>query len=143
MIKEFNYYLNNNLVIKASVNKNLSNALIEKAENRIKFSIKERKINEKNASFVFEDIYECLREAFQSLMALKGYKPLSHECIVAFLKKFCSFSQKDIESFNNYRILRNKSMYGGEKISSNKCNEALRFLIEIFPQIKKEVENEI
>lgn len=137
MIKEFEYYLKNNLVRKGSVNKIEAKALIQKAENRIKFSIKERKINENTSSFVFEEIYECLREAFQSLMSLRGYKPYSHEVIISFLKKFCQFEEQTISIFNNYRILRNKTVYGGEKISIEKCKETLKYLYQTLPKIKE------
>jgi hypothetical protein len=50
-------------------------ALIAKAEGSLKFSIRTRKLDENTAPYIFEDVYECLREAAQSLMSLKGYKP--------------------------------------------------------------------
>ncbi len=138
MIKEFKYYLNSNLARKGSPDIAQAKALITKAEGRIKFSIKSREINENTASYIFEDIYECLREASQSLMSLKGYKPYSHEAIISFLKEFCSFSESDINFLNQYRILRNKSIYGGERISAVKCKESLRFLYTFLSQIKEE-----
>jgi uncharacterized protein YutE (UPF0331/DUF86 family) len=137
MIKEFDYYLKNDLVRRKDIDKFEAEALIEKAENRIDF-IKSNDIKEKNSSFIFEEIYECLREAFQSLMSLRGYKPYSHEAIVAFLKKFVDFEERDISVFDQYRILRNKAMYRAEKISSEKCKESLKFLLQLFPKIKKE-----
>jgi len=138
MIKEFRYYLDNNFVRKGSLDVAKAKALIKKAEGRIKFSIKSRQINEETAPYVFEDIYECLREASQALMSLEGYKPYSHEAIISFLKEFYDFKEYDIDSFNRYRILRNKSVYGGEKISIGKCKEALHFLHTFLPKIKKE-----
>jgi len=138
MIKEFRYYLDNNLAKKGSPDISQAKALIQKAEGRIKFSIKSRKINENTASYIFEDIYECLREASQSLMSLKGYKPYSHEAIISFLKEFYNFKEFDINFLNQYRILRNKSIYGGEKISIEKCKESLRFLNTFLPKIKEE-----
>ncbi|MAH03161.1 hypothetical protein CMI39_00020 [Candidatus Pacearchaeota archaeon] len=138
MIKEFQYYINNNLVRKGSPDKIEAEALIKKAEGRIKFSIKTREINENTAPYIFEDIYECLREASQSLMSLKGYKPYSHEVIISFFKKFCNFEEQDVDTFNRYRILRNKTIYRGERVSSEKCKEALNFLVIFLPKIKKE-----
>ncbi|MBU1129545.1 MAG: hypothetical protein KJ949_02870 [Nanoarchaeota archaeon] len=141
MIKEFKYYVDNNFVKKGSPDISKANSLIEKAEGRIKFSIKSKEINKDNPSYIFEDIYECLREALQSLMAIKGYKPYSHEAIVSFLKKFHNFKESDVEFFNRYRILRNKSVYGCEKISIEICKNALNFLNMFFPKIKKEFFN--
>jgi len=138
MIKEFKYYIENNLIRGGSPDIIWAGVLIKKAEGRIKFSIETREINENTASYIFEDIYECLREASQSLMSIKGYKPYSHEAIISFLKEFYNFQERDIDIFNRYRILRNKAVYGGEKISVEKCKEALNFLQIFLPKIKKE-----
>ena len=137
MVFEFEYYIKENLVKKKSVDVNEADALMRKAEERFEFSIKTREINGNTASFIFEDIYECLREASQSLMSLKGYKPYSHEALVSFLKSL-NFLESDFEMFNRYRILRNKTVYGGERISVEKCKEVLDFLVLFFPKLKKE-----
>ena len=136
MIKEFQYYLNSNLAKKASPDKGEAESLIKKAVGRLDFSIKARELNENTAPYIFEDVYECLREAAQSLMSLKGYKPYSHEALISFLKKFFDFSESDIASFNRYRILRNKTVYRGEKISAEICKEALNFLLKFLPELK-------
>ncbi len=138
MIKEFRYYLDNNLARKSSPDIAQAKALIQKAEGRVKFSIKSKEINENTSSYIFEDIYECLRESSQSLMSLKGYKPYSHEAIISFLREFYNFGGSNLNLLNQYRILRNKSIYGGEKISIEKCKESLRFLNIFLPKIKKE-----
>jgi len=136
VIKEFQYYLNSNLAKKASPDKGEAESLIKKAVGRLDFSIKARELNENTAPYIFEDVYECLREAAQSLMSLKGYKPYSHEALISFLKKFFDFSESDIASFNRYRILRNKTVYRGEKISAEICKEALNFLLKFLPELK-------
>ena len=137
---EFQYYIENNLAKQMSSDRGEADALMKKAENRLEFSIKIRTINEKTASFIFEDIYECLHEASQSLMALKGYKPYSHEALISFLKEFFNFSKSDIYAFDRYRILRNKSVYRGEKISAESCRESMEFLMKFLPKIRKEFE---
>lgn len=138
MIEKFQYYLENDLARKSSPDKGEAEALMNKAEGRLNFSIKTRKINEDNASYIFEDIYECLREAAQALMALKGYKPYSHEVLISFLREFYNFSESNISAFDRYRILRNKTVYKGELISPETCKEALNFLLNFLPKLKKE-----
>jgi len=138
MIYEFEYYLKYNLVKKKSPDPNEASALMKKAEGRLKYSIKARDINENTSTYIFEDIYECLREAGQALMSLKGYKPYSHEALISFLKEFFNFSEEDIVNFDRYRILRNKAVYKGEKISVDMCKEALMFLEKFLPKLKKE-----
>lgn len=138
MIMEFQFYIDSNLVRKASPDKGEAEALMNKAEGRLNFSIKTRQINENTATYIFEDIYECLREASQSLMSLKGYKPYSHEAVISFLKEFFIFAGSDISAFDRYRILRNKAVYKGERISSEICREALDFLTYFLPKVKIE-----
>lgn len=138
MIMEFQYYIDNDMVKKASPDKGEAEALMNKAEGRLNFSIKTRKIDENNAPYIFEDIYECLRESAQSLMSLKGYKPYSHEALVSFLKEFFNFSEADIETFDRYRILRNKTVYKGERVSLDVCKKAFSFLTYFLPKLKDE-----
>jgi uncharacterized protein (UPF0332 family) len=136
MIKEFEYYLRNEMAKKSSPDKAEAEALMSKAEGRLKFSIITRKIDENIAPFIFEDIYECLREASQSLMSIKGYKPYSHEALISFLKEFFDFQESEISLLNRYRVLRNKAVYSGEKISAATCKEALEFLRSFLPKLK-------
>jgi uncharacterized protein (UPF0332 family) len=141
MINEFRYYLENELARKASPDRGEAEALMGKAEGRLKFSIKARPINENTAAYIFEDIYECLREASQALMSLKGYKPYSHEALVSFLREFFSFPESDIVAFDRCRILRNKTIYRGEIVSAESCRESLNFLLAFLPKLKKEFDN--
>ena len=139
MIQPFEYYEKSNLVEKTTLNVSLAKPLIEKAEIRLKRILKE-KITETEASIVFEDIYESVREASQALMQLAKYRPLSHEAIIAFLRKNKYLSEEKINILNNYRILRNKSVYQAENISIDKCNEAIKFAKRILPEIKRKFE---
>lgn len=134
----FQYYLDSNLAKKIIPDKNEASALMKKAEGRLQFSIKIRKISANTSPYIFEDIYECLREAAQSLMSLKGYKPYSHEALIAFLKENFDFFESNIATLNRYRILRNKTIYRGERISPEICNEAFDFLLGFLPKLKEE-----
>ena len=138
MIKPFEYFIRENLVRKEIPNKSLAKNLVEKAEIRISRILK-TDIEEKEASIVFEDVYEIVREAAQAIMELKGYKPYSHEALIAFLKEGAYLPEKEINILNNYRILRNNSVYRAEKVSSKKCKEALEFAKNTLSLIKNKV----
>jgi len=135
MIKPFQYYINRNLVRKSIPNPSMAKSLLQKAEIRLK-RIKKEKINEENSSIVFEDIYETLRESSQSLMETRGFKPYSHEALVSFLNEYKLLSEEKINIINNYRIIRNNSVYKAEKVSLQKCKEALDFSKKAIPEIK-------
>ncbi len=137
MIKPFQYFISENLVRKSLPNSSMAKALLEKAE--IRLTRINESITEKEASIIFEDIYESLREASQSLMELKGYKPYSHEALISFLNENKFLSLENVNIINNYRILRNNSVYKAEKVSKEKCLEALKFAREILPEINKKL----
>ncbi len=139
MIKPVEYYEKEKLVEKTELNIGLAKSLLEKAKIRLNRLLKEE-INNEKAPLMFEDAYESIREAVQSLIQLTKYKPLSHEVLIAFLIKDKSLSQEKINILNNYRILRNKSVYQAEKISIEKCKESIKFAKETMPEIRKRFE---
>lgn len=127
---------------KGTPDKDEAISLVKKAIKRIEY-VKKQKIDDESASFIFEDIYEAIRELSQSLMSLKGYKPYSHEALIAFIKEFYKFSNHEISTFDRYRVLRNNCTYRGAVISAIICKEALEFLEKFFPKLKNEFDEEI
>lgn len=135
MIKPFDYFIKENLVRKSSQNISMAKSLLQKAEIRLK-RISNETIEGENSSIVFEDVYEVLREASQSLMEVNGFKPYSHEALVSFLKEYKLLSDEKANILDNYRILRNNSVYKAERISLQKCTEALDFAKKSLPEIR-------
>ncbi len=136
MIKPFDYYISERLVRRSNPNISMAKSLVQKAEIRFKM-IRSEGITEENSSIVFEDIYEALREASQSLMEIRGFKPYSHEALVSFLKEYNLLSEEKTNILDNYRVLRNDSVYKAEKVSFHKCLEAFDFAKKTLPEIKK------
>jgi len=87
-------------------------AILRMIEVRMKaLELKDRK---EFASLVVEDYYEITKEAITALMALDGYKTLSHEVLVGYLKEFYpQFSEAEISLVDQFRQLRNKIAYKG------------------------------
>ena len=137
MILPFESYLADGKAEKHSLDKNRASSLIKKAKKRIKFL---REITEESADIVFEDIYEAIREASQALMSIQGYKPLSHESLIAFLRDKENFDNLIIHKFDSYRKLRNKSIYEAEKISLEKAKEILEFAKKFIKRINLRIE---
>jgi len=134
MIKPFEYYLKENLVRKSFPNISMAKSLLQKAEIRLK-RINAAKIEENESSIVFEELYECLRESAQSLMEINGYKPYSHEALISFINQQKFLSEYETNIFDNYRILRNNSVYKAEKVSLQICLEALEFAKQTLPKL--------
>ncbi len=119
MIKPFEFYINQNLVKSTKGNISLAKSLLQKAEIRLS-RISKNHFKDEESSIIFEDIYESIREATQSLMELNNYKPYSHEALVSFVKFKKIFNDNESNIFDNYRILRNNSVYNAEKVSLDK-----------------------
>jgi len=142
MIERFQYYIDEHLVKKGMPDKAMARSLINKALSRLDY-IEKQVITKETASFVFEDIYEALREAGQALMALRGFKPYSHEALISFLREFHSFPASDISTLDRYRALRNKTVYSASVISVTVCNDARAFMMEFMPKLKKEFDSSV
>lgn len=141
MIESFQFYTDNEMVRKTAPNKENAAALMARAYARLEY-VRNQRIGEDTAPFLFEDIYEVLREASQALMELKGYKPYSHEAQIAFLRDFHGFPDYLISAFDRLRILRNKCMYGAAHISAETCKEALGFAVSVLPELRKRFDKE-
>jgi len=137
MTERFQTYIDEGLVKKESVDVGEAESLMRRAEERLAY-ILVQPLTERTASFVFEDIYECMREAVQALMAMNGCKPFSHEAIVAYLAEFHKFPESDVRTFDRCRILRNKAIYRAEKVSLETSQESLAFLKAFLPKLKQE-----
>lgn len=134
MIMAFEYYVKKNLVKRTTPNSSIAKSLTKKAETRLNL-ISEKEIKDETASILFEEIYEALREAAQSLMQIKGFKPYSHEALISFLFKEKLINESFTKKLNSYRILRNKSVYEAHKVSTETCKEALEFAKEEIPRL--------
>lgn len=66
------------------------------------------------ASIIVEGYYEIIKEGMTALMSIDGYKTLSHEVLIAYLKEFyMEFPEYEIRFVDQLRQLRNKIVYRG------------------------------
>jgi hypothetical protein len=82
----------------------------------IKVRMKELETKDRKefASLIVEDYYEIIKEAITALMAIDGYKTLSHEVLIGYLKEFFpQFSEAEIMLTDQIRQIRNKITYKG------------------------------
>ncbi|MBI2144065.1 hypothetical protein HYU17_02845 [Candidatus Woesearchaeota archaeon] len=84
-------------------------------------------LTEKSARFRFEDAYEALREALQAFMAAEGYKPYSHEAIVAFAFERKLLPESKIWQLDRYREIRNDINYRGKGVGMEDAKEIIAF----------------
>lgn len=116
-MRPFNFYLENNKVVKQEKNIETAKSIIQNAKTRWDY-YKNAKIEEWNANILFEAYYEVVREIIQSELAKEGYKPYSHEAIVSFANERKILDIGDIIKLDRFRISRHDSMYYGKKVSA-------------------------
>ncbi|MBD3203816.1 hypothetical protein GF327_05950 [Candidatus Woesearchaeota archaeon] len=137
MLRDFEYYIKTRKVVKQPVSESTINSLMKKSKRRLDY-VKDQGVNEENADFLFEDIYESIREAAQALLAKEGYKPYSHEAVIAFLKyKYPEFREDEIIKFDDYRKIRNQLIYYAKNTSKEKTEAALIYLEKFYPKVKE------
>ncbi len=135
MATAFEQYLKSGKVKKKTPDQQEAQALLQQAQERLEY-IKNQKIDEKNAKFIFEAAYEAMREAAQSLMSLQGYKPYSHEATVSFIEMISIFNQEDIFQFDHFRKLRSDSVFRAVKIILTDAKESVQFAEKFISQVK-------
>jgi hypothetical protein len=134
-MKSFDSFVQEGKVRKGSKNISQARSLMVQAELRFA-DVKSLKFSEKNASFRFEDVYESVREAVQACMALQGFKPYSHEAVVAFAQKYTLLQEQEISLFDRFRKMRNNIAYRGERVTIAEVKEILMFAKNVLPKIK-------
>tara|TARA_Y100000034_G_scaffold101786_1_gene126295 strand:- start:97 stop:510 length:414 start_codon:yes stop_codon:yes gene_type:complete len=136
---EFETYLREGKVKRMTADPEQAQALLKQAQDRLEY-VSDKDITLKSAKFVFEDAYEAVREAAQSLMSKKGFKPYSHEATISFIKEFHKkdFSQEDVANFDHFRMLRNDSVYRAVQISLEDARDCLAFA-KVFVNKAKEI----
>jgi len=139
-MKNFEYYLKEGKVKKASPDIELAKALIKDADSR---RLKIKALDTKEFSkIIFENIYDALRNLIDSILAIDGYKSYSHEASISYLKKY-SFEDYTLEKIDNFRFQRNGSKYYGKDLEVDVVSDILIFYDLISPRLKKILEDKL
>lgn len=132
----FEYYLETKEARKTSKDLELAKSLIKDMEERIKKSLMlDAKIFSK---FIFENIYDGLRDFCDALLAINGFKSYSHQASISYLYKE-GFDVSIIEEFDQFRQKRNKSKYYGEIISEEDALRIKEFYFSIKDKLKTKI----
>jgi len=122
---------------RAIVDKELASALLKMSQRRISF-ISTVKLNDLNAPIILSESYEALREVCEALLAVKGYKVYSHECITAFLKEILK-DDLIAAGFDRYRKIRNSINYYGNVVTKEETLKGLKDINELAGKLKKHI----
>ena len=128
--------LKKNKTRKATPDRALVRSLVEMTGRRLEFIRQFPPLTTENASIVFVEYYEMLREMVDAISAQEGYKVYSHECLGYFLKEVL---HEEIAAmrFDRFRILRNGVNYYGEPVSKEETEKAIRDMAEMAGMLKE------
>ena len=122
-----------NSAVKITPDKEKAKSLIETAEDRIKFSI--RDLNEKTANYIFEDYYSSVLELAQALVLLDGYKVNNHVCLGFFLRDV--LKKEDLfRLFDDCRYKRNSLVYYGKRMDFKTAKDAIEKAKKLMNKLK-------
>jgi uncharacterized protein (UPF0332 family) len=111
-------------------------SIVEMAQERLDF-VKSLSANEKNASFIFDDYYEIIKELLVALMLKSGMRAKNHQCLISFFAKEHDYPQL-VNIIKQMSFLRNRLDYYGERVeysyfsaNQNKFEEIIKLLNEL------------
>ncbi|MFH1511456.1 MAG: hypothetical protein ABIF10_07225, partial [Candidatus Woesearchaeota archaeon] len=82
------------------------------------------KLDSSNASVIFRELYECLRQAMEAVGYRKGYKFENHESLRVFAEEILQNSQL-AKDFDRYRRIKNGINYYGDSVSVETTAKAI------------------
>lgn len=129
----FDDFIKNRQVKKASSDKALIKSLIDTAKNDLLF-LKGIQINKISARKVMSNYYDVLRSILEALASKHGYKIYSHEAFTYFLKKINEPIIAD--KFERFRKIRNSINYYGKDLSLEEVEEYVPEITRIIKNIK-------
>lgn len=139
-MKDFEFFVKGGDVKKQIPDKNLSDSIMKDSLDRLKYA-KSSTLTESSAKYVYENLYESLREATDSILFLKGFKSFSHEATISFLQRFKEISTKEISEFDRMRRKRNGMKYYGKSCTVRDVKEVIEFADKMIKKIMALREN--
>ncbi len=130
----WNDCLNEGRARASTIDNNLAKASLQMSERWLKV-ISYLPINEITAPIIASNAYEALLEVCNSILAVKGYKSYSHECITYFLNDVLKEEKSSI-IFDRNRQLRNGINYYGKLVSPDRAVSALKEIKEQIAYLK-------
>lgn len=128
----FKFYLGQGKVRKVAKDPSLARSLGKNLRSRGEMALA---LDTKTfAMLVFENLYDCLREICDALLAMDGYKTYSHEASITYLREK-GVPDGLVAQIDRYRRRRNASKYYGKTVSSEDAEDIRGFYIKYAPQL--------
>lgn len=105
-------------------------------------AVKKIHINEENATLVFREFYESIRQIGDVRWWSSGYEPVaSHEVSMEILMEMKIKNSFMLRRLDRFRRIRNNANYRGYKVTVEQAKEISKFWDYCGVQLIKEIEN--
>ena len=141
-IDGFEDYVERGKVREEETDPSQASSLLRRSESKFQ-TMEKLGINEDTATDYLENVYESCKILLQSLMALDGYKPYSHEAVIAYAIDEQELGMVNSNTLNRYRKLRNDISYRGEIATEDEAENIKELYLELKSELKPEIEQKI
>ena len=144
--KEFEFYVQKEIVRKSNQDKSRAEFLIEETKvsfNGLKERVETMGINRNNANSIIKDCHDIIMETIRAKMLLEGLSAsgnFAHEAEVSYFWKL-GFKDDEVSFLNELRYFRNSINYYGKILNKEYAQKVFDFLKKILEKLKKEVKN--
>jgi len=135
-MKDFSVFLADGSVKRQQPDRNLSESLLRDGQERIEDAALSLH-SKRKPKFIYENVYEALREAADSILFLKGYKSFSHEATISFLQNFNEINFRELSEFDRMRAKRNGMKYYGKSCSEKEVEDAIEFAEQLMKKLSE------
>src|SRR3989338_8786121 len=147
-IRNFEDFINDNIVKIQKPDKSRAEFLIKEAENSYSFlkeKINKIGLNNNNANDYIKSCYDILMELIRAKMLLKGYNASgfgAHEAEVSYLRVL-GFDEKDVQFADQMRFFRNGMLYYGTILDKAYAEKVLEFTKRVYLKLKELLKDEL
>lgn len=100
-------------------------------------------ISEDTATDYLENVYESCKMLVQSLMSAEGFKPYSHEAVIAYAIDELDLDMVNSNTLNRYRKLRNDISYKGEIATEDEAEDIKKLYQELKTKLEPKIEEKL
>jgi hypothetical protein len=115
-------------------NKDKIKSLIESAKNNVEV-VASLSLNEKNATVIFREVYESIRQLGDARFWILGYEPLDHAISLDSLKNLDIKDKVKLNYLDRFKQIRHDTNYRGFNVSTSQAKEILDFWDVCAPEI--------
>ena len=107
-------------------NKEKIKSLIESAKNNVEV-VASLSLNEKNATVIFREVYESIRQLGDARFWILGYEPLDHAISLDSLKNLNIENKVKLNYLDRFKQIRHDANYRGFNVTASQAQEILDF----------------